>query len=128
MAVRRLRFPLGDRVVAHWICTPEIEGLIEANVRFCRQAERDELITLDEFEMSAGPDDFEDGGYTIRGMPPRTLRPGTYRPRSARIRVCALPEDEVSVDLGRYANDFAIVLYDDSAFAPAGDAERLNPI
>jgi len=112
----RLRFPLGSEIWTRWVCTRPIEGLVMASVIFCREPNADEVITLDEFELSAGPDDYEAGAYRIAGTPSGRLTPGTYRPVAARVRVREHPRD-VFVDLGRYSEEFAIVLFDDSLLA-----------
>lgn len=100
-------------MTARWICAGRIDGLTAAHVRFRREPGHGELIALDEFELQAGPDDYDDGAYKIAGVAETCLRAGTYRPVGARIRVRDHPSDLV-VDLGRYAQEFAIVLFDDS--------------
>jgi hypothetical protein len=122
-----LRFPLGAHITASWICPTAIEGLVEARVLFRRQAEREEFIALDEFVLTAGPDDFADGVYKIGGTSPRTLKPGTYRPQSARVRLRD-HTDPVSVDLERYGDEFAIVLFDDSVLAPEFSLRTLDRV
>lgn len=106
-------------MTARWICAGPIDGLTAAFVRFVREPERDERIALDEFEMQANADGYGDGAYTIAGVAARSLRPGTYRPVAARVRVHDHPRDVV-VDLGRYADEFAIVLFDDSLLTARG--------
>jgi hypothetical protein len=117
--VTTLRFPLGSEMTARWICAGPIDGLTAAYVRFQRAPERDELIALDDFEMQAGPGDYGDGAYKITGVADTSLRPGTYRPVAARVRLRQHAKDVV-VDLGRYADEFAIVLFDDSILATRG--------
>lgn len=109
----RLRFPRGTEVSTRWICVREIEGLIAASVVFRREPNAGEMIALDEFELRAGPDDYDAGAYRVVGTPAKQLAPGTYRPLVARVRVQEHPRD-VFVDLGRYGEEFAIVLFDDS--------------
>ena len=112
----RLRIPRGTEFWTRWICRGPIEGLIEAAVVFCREPNDDEMITLDEFELRAGPDDYLDGFYRITGTPARDLTPGTYRPVAARVRVREHPRD-VFVDLGHYSDEFSIVVFDASPLA-----------
>jgi hypothetical protein len=116
MAETRLRYPLGSEISTNWICIRPIEGLISACVIFCREPTGDEVITLDEFELRAGPDDYELGAYKLYGRASHRLAPGVYRPVAARVRVLEHPRD-VFVDLGRYSEEFAIVLFDDSFLA-----------
>jgi hypothetical protein len=116
---QRLRFPLGADISANWICTRPIDGLVSTRVIFAREPTGGEVITLDEFELRAGPGDYGDGAYKIQGTTSRRLAPGTYRPVAACVRVLEHPR-EVYVDLGRYADDFAIVLFDDSLLATPG--------
>jgi hypothetical protein len=116
VAETRLRFPRGTPVVTNWICVRPIEGLVEASVLFRREPRPGEMIALDEFALRAGPDDYDAGAYRVSGTPPKRLAPGTYRPVAAHVRVHEHPS-EVVVDLGRYAEEFAIVLFDDSLLA-----------
>jgi hypothetical protein len=113
MAQTQLRFPRGSEVRTDWICTRPIEGLVEASVIFRREPGAGEIIAFDEFELHARPDDYDNGAYRVYGTPSKQLTPGTYRPTAARVRVHEHPND-VFVDLGRYSEDFAIVLFDDS--------------
>jgi hypothetical protein len=116
VAQTRLRFPRGTNIWTRWVCVRPIEGLIETSVIFARELKPNEMITLDEFELRAGPDDYSEGAYRIAGTPLKQLSPGTYRPVAARVRVHEHPRD-VFVDLGRYREEFAIELFDDSLLA-----------
>lgn len=103
-------------MVARWICAKPIDGLVDAQVLFRREPQGDELIVLDELSLNAGPEDYRDGAYYIRGTAHRRLKAGTYRSVGARIEVRAHPVP-VRLDLTRYADEFAIVLFDDSLLA-----------